>query len=76
MFYQHPGGRSVLEEWAGKDGTKAFEDFGHSGDADNEMKKFKIGELAIVRNEFDFRYKFYHLRDSDNNRITHNYKCI
>jgi cytochrome b involved in lipid metabolism len=36
-------------EQAGKDGTEAFEDVGHSTDARELMKKYKIGELVEVR---------------------------
>ncbi|XP_019878717.2 cytochrome b5-like [Aethina tumida] len=42
---EHPGGGDLITEWAGKDATKAFDDFGHSGDAKREMKKYKIGEV-------------------------------
>jgi cytochrome b involved in lipid metabolism len=35
-------------EQAGSDGTEAFEDVGHSTDAREMMKKFKIGELVEV----------------------------
>ncbi|XP_075227917.1 cytochrome b5 isoform X2 [Lycorma delicatula] len=43
---EHPGGEEVLLEQAGKDGTEAFEDVGHSTDAREMMKKYKIGELV------------------------------
>jgi len=36
-------------EQAGKDGTEAFEDVGHSTDARELMKKYKVGELVEVR---------------------------
>lgn len=42
---EHPGGEEVLLEQAGKDGTEAFEDVGHSTDAREMMKKYKVGEL-------------------------------
>jgi len=35
-------------EQAGKDGTEAFEDVGHSTDARELMKKYKVGELVEV----------------------------
>ncbi|CAG4961492.1 unnamed protein product [Colias eurytheme] len=43
---EHPGGENTLLDYAGQDGTQAFEDFGHSEDAREIMKKFKIGILA------------------------------
>ncbi|XP_055390618.1 cytochrome b5 [Condylostylus longicornis] len=43
---EHPGGEEVLIEQAGKDATENFEDVGHSTDAREMMKKFKIGELV------------------------------
>nr|NP_724575.1 cytochrome b5, isoform A [Drosophila melanogaster]AAG22305.2 cytochrome b5, isoform A [Drosophila melanogaster] len=42
----HPGGEEVLIEQAGKDATENFEDVGHSNDARDMMKKYKIGELV------------------------------
>lgn len=35
----------MLLEMAGKETTEAFEDVGHSTDARELMKKYKIGEL-------------------------------
>uniref|UniRef100_A0A6M2DUD4 Cytochrome b5 n=1 Tax=Xenopsylla cheopis TaxID=163159 RepID=A0A6M2DUD4_XENCH len=43
---EHPGGEEVLLEQAGKDGSEAFEDVGHSSDARELMKKYKIGEIV------------------------------
>ncbi|OTF75860.1 hypothetical protein BLA29_009662 [Euroglyphus maynei] len=45
---EHPGGEEVLIEQAGKDATESFEDVGHSTDARDIMKKYKIGELCEV----------------------------
>uniref|UniRef100_A0A1B6EX76 Cytochrome b5 n=1 Tax=Cuerna arida TaxID=1464854 RepID=A0A1B6EX76_9HEMI len=42
---EHPGGEEVLLEQVGKDATEAFEDVGHSSDAREMMKKYKVGEL-------------------------------
>ncbi|XP_074033294.1 cytochrome b5 [Leptinotarsa decemlineata] len=42
----HPGGADLITEWAGKDGTKEFDNFGHSADAKKELKKYKIGEVV------------------------------
>ncbi|XP_045499656.1 cytochrome b5-like isoform X1 [Colias croceus] len=43
---EHPGGETILLDYAGEDGSQAFEDFGHSQDAREIMKKYKIGILA------------------------------
>ncbi|XP_034482902.1 cytochrome b5 [Drosophila innubila] len=43
----HPGGEDLILEVAGKDATKAFNSAGHSSDAVNDLKKYKIGEVAI-----------------------------
>lgn len=43
---EHPGGEEVLLEQAGKDGSEAFEDVGHSSDARELMVKYKIGEVV------------------------------
>ncbi|XP_055627592.1 cytochrome b5-like isoform X2 [Toxorhynchites rutilus septentrionalis] len=43
----HPGGGELITEFAGKDGTRDFDDFGHSGTAMNLLKQFKIGELNM-----------------------------
>jgi len=43
---EHPGGREVLEEVAGKNATKAFDDIGHSKDAIAQMKQYCIGEIS------------------------------
>lgn len=43
---EHPGGEEVLLELAGKDATENFEDVGHSSDARELMKQYKIGVLC------------------------------
>lgn len=43
---QHPGGEEVLLEQAGKDASESFEDVGHSTDARDLMKRYKIGEVV------------------------------
>jgi len=42
---EHPGGEEVLLEQSGKDATESFEDVGHSSDARELMKRYKIGQL-------------------------------
>lgn len=49
-FYRnHPGGPDVIEEWAGKDGTKVFEDAGHPKNSKKEMETYLIGEYVEPR---------------------------
>lgn len=43
---EHPGGEQVLLDLAGQDGTECFESVGHSYEAINLRKKYKIGELV------------------------------
>lgn len=43
---EHPGGEEVLFEQNGTDATEVFNDVGHSSDAREIMKKFKVGELV------------------------------
>ncbi|XP_049875259.1 cytochrome b5-like [Pectinophora gossypiella] len=49
---EHPGGEDALLKYGGKDGTQAFEDVGHSPDARELMKKFKIGSLHPQERKF------------------------
>jgi len=42
---EHPGGESVLLTEAGKDGTEAFSEVGHSAEALKEQEKYYIGNL-------------------------------
>ncbi|CAG9766458.1 unnamed protein product [Ceutorhynchus assimilis] len=42
----HPGGGDLIMEHAGKNCTRAFDDFGHSSDAKRKLKEFKIGEIV------------------------------
>ncbi|CAL7952123.1 unnamed protein product [Xylocopa violacea] len=43
---KHPGGRELLEEYAGQDATRGFEETGHSSDAKRILKSFIVGELV------------------------------
>lgn len=43
---QHPGGPEVLQENAGKEATKEFDDVGHSKDAIEQMKQYRIGDIV------------------------------
>ena len=43
---EHPGGEEVLIEAGGSDGTESFEDVGHSQDAREMMKDYKIGTVC------------------------------
>ncbi|XP_058124257.1 cytochrome b5 [Anopheles ziemanni] len=42
----HPGGSELITEWAGKDGTKDFDDFGHSSDAMRILRTLQVGVLV------------------------------
>jgi cytochrome b involved in lipid metabolism len=44
---EHPGGGEQLLEASGGDMTAAFDDFGHSDNALQILKKLKIGELRM-----------------------------
>lgn len=44
---EHPGGGEQLLEASGGDLTAAFDDFGHSDNALQILKKLKIGELKM-----------------------------
>lgn len=43
---EHPGGEEVLLDHGGKDASEDFDDVGHSKDALDLMKNFKVGELV------------------------------
>lgn len=42
----HPGGPEILLQFAGKDGTEAWDDVGHSTDARNMMKEYVVGQVV------------------------------
>ncbi|GER50430.1 cytochrome b5 [Striga asiatica] len=55
---EHPGGDDALLAATGKDATYAFEDVGHSDDAQMQMKNFLIGHidkstLPIIERDFN-----------------------
>lgn len=62
LYEQHPGGSEILtqSEIAGKDATKNFVEIGHSADAVETLKKYRIGEIGDNKKEqepstsFDF----------------------
>ncbi|XP_076754824.1 cytochrome b5 [Xylocopa sonorina] len=43
---KHPGGRELIEEYAGQDATRGFTEVGHSSDANRTLKSFLVGELV------------------------------
>lgn len=52
MIFQHPGGRDLLLEYAGKDATIAFRGTGHSETAIKSLKQYEIGELIAQQQIF------------------------
>lgn len=42
---EHPGGEELIEEFIGKDATKAYYDVGHSKEANQILEKLKIGTI-------------------------------
>ena len=42
---EHPGGEQTLLDWAGKDGTEAFDEVGHSQDAWDMIEEYTIGTV-------------------------------
>ncbi|KAK3331461.1 hypothetical protein B0H66DRAFT_636313 [Apodospora peruviana] len=42
----HPGGVAILRDVAGRDATTEFEDVGHSEEANEDLEKLYIGDLA------------------------------
>ncbi|XP_013198029.1 cytochrome b5-like [Amyelois transitella] len=50
---EHPGGVDSIEEEAGTDSTKAFDQACHSKDAHTIMVKLKIGEIVEEEKKYD-----------------------
>src|SRR5438093_39837 len=46
MKDDHPGGQYVIYQYAGQDCTEEFRDIGHSRDAVELMKNFRVGTIA------------------------------
>ena len=44
----HPGGKEVMTDLAGKNADVMFEDIGHSNEARKIMKKYLVGELHMT----------------------------
>ncbi|RLU15641.1 hypothetical protein DMN91_011395 [Ooceraea biroi] len=57
-MHHHPGGPELLGEYAGKDATSGFDDFGHSSDAKKMLKEYLIGELEDEDKRANRKKKF------------------
>ncbi|CAB3246965.1 unnamed protein product [Arctia plantaginis] len=51
--HEHPGGVDAIADYAGKDGTKDFDDVGHSSDAKKILTKYKVGEIVEEEKKYD-----------------------
>jgi cytochrome b involved in lipid metabolism len=49
FYRKHPGGPELIEEYAGKDGTKSFKEAGHPASAKKEMEEYLVGEYVQPR---------------------------
>ncbi|KAI5699408.1 cytochrome b5-like [Diaphorina citri] len=47
---EHPGGEEVLLDQRGQNATEHFEDVGHSTEARELMKKYKVGTISDPEN--------------------------
>jgi cytochrome b involved in lipid metabolism len=48
---KHPGGKEVLIEHSGLDATEYFEEIGHSSEAEDLMKEYRIGKTFPMKEE-------------------------
>ncbi|XP_028893828.1 uncharacterized protein LOC105208699 isoform X3 [Zeugodacus cucurbitae] len=44
---EHPGGEETLDDVGGRDGTRDFDDVGHSQEAKEMLKKYYIGDVEV-----------------------------
>ncbi|KAI8120288.1 Cytochrome b5 [Lucilia cuprina] len=63
----HPGGEELILEYAGKDATRAFNDAGHSIDAIQDMKMYKIG---VVDNQCSQQCVISTLSTTESNKLS------
>ena len=49
FFRTHPVGPDIIEEWAGKDATKIFNEAGHTAAQKKEMEQYFVGEYVEPR---------------------------
>lgn len=49
FYRKHPGSPEVIEEFAGKDGSKSFNDAGHPSGAKKEMEAYLVGDYLAPR---------------------------
>ncbi|KAJ6615182.1 Cytochrome b5, partial [Pseudolycoriella hygida] len=46
FLHEHPGGEEVLEESAGKNATKDFDDADHSSSAISQLDNYYLGDIV------------------------------
>lgn len=52
LLLQHPGGKEIIIEYAGRDATCAFRGTGHSKIAIKSLDRFLVGELPLEERLF------------------------